>query len=286
MGGFERLQEALPAALAANVPGSGCDHVVVAMASFSLSESLLAHYGERIPAMEHRYLNASLMLNRIDTDIVFVCSIHPGPEVLEYYRSLVPADVAARMRAKVHVVAVDDPSPRPLAEKLLDRPDLLAEVRRLVGGRTAVIEPWNVTEPEVAVALELGLPINGSAPDLRSEAFKSAGRRLFHRARVPVPLGREDVHQVDDVAAAAEWIRASRPDVAAVVIKHDDSGAGDGNFVLDLRDESGTARDPHEVLADVAALPDWFLGDLAAGGGVVEEMVVATSCAAPASRST
>jgi len=281
MGGFDRLQEALPAALAANVPGSGCDHVVVAMASFSLSESLLAHYGERIPAMEHRYLNASLMLNRIDTDIVFVCSIPPGPEVLEYYRSLVPPDVAARMRAKVHVVAVDDPSARPLAEKLLDRPDLLAEVRRLVGGRTAVIEPWNVTEPEVAVALELGLPINGSAPDLRSQAFKSAGRRLFHRAGVPVPLGREDVHRVDDVAAAAEWIRASRPDVAAVVIKHDDSGAGDGNFVLALRDESGTARDPHEVLADVAALPDWFLGDLATGGGVVEEMVVGDQLRSP-----
>ena len=36
-----------------------------------------------------------------------------------------PPDVAARMRAKVHVVAVDDPSPRPLAEKLLDRPDLV-----------------------------------------------------------------------------------------------------------------------------------------------------------------
>ena len=281
MGDFDRLQEALPAALAANVPGSGCDHVVVAMASFSLSESLLAHYGERIPAMEHRYLNASLMLNRIDTDIVFVCSIDPGPEVLTYYRSIVAPDVAARMSAKVHIVAVDDPSPRPLAEKLLDRPDLLAEVRRLVGGRTAVIEPWNVTEPEVAVALELGLPINGSAPDLRAEAFKSAGRRLFHRAGVPVPLGREDVHRVDDVAAAAEWIRASRPGVGAVVIKHDDSGAGDGNFVLALRDESGADRDPHEVLADVAALPGWFLDDLAAGGGVVEEMVVGDQLRSP-----
>jgi hypothetical protein len=69
--------------------------------------------------------------------------------------------------------------------------------------------------------------------------------------------------------------------VAAVVIKHDDSGAGDGNFVLDLRDESGTARDPHEVLAGVAALPDWFLGDLAAGGGVVEEMVVGDQLRSP-----
>jgi hypothetical protein len=54
MGDFDRLQEALPAALAANVPGSGRDHVVIAMASYSLSESLLQHYGARIPAMEHR----------------------------------------------------------------------------------------------------------------------------------------------------------------------------------------------------------------------------------------
>src|SRR6476620_4537227 len=214
MGDFDRLQEALPAALAANVPGSGCDHVVVAMASFSLSESLLAHYGPRIPAMEHRYLNASLLLNRLDADVVFVCSLAPHPEVLEYYRTLVAPDVADLMRANVHVVAVDDSSPRPLAEKLLDRPDLLDAIRGLVAGRTAVIEPWNVTEHEVAVALRLGIPINGTAPALRSEAFKSAGRKLFHRAGVPVPLGREDVHRVDDVAAAAEWIRASRPGVA------------------------------------------------------------------------
>jgi hypothetical protein len=278
---FDRLQEALPDALAANVPGSGRDHVVVAMASFSLSDSLLAHYGARLPAMEHRYLTASLMLNRIDADIVFVCSLAPDPEVLEYYRGLVAPDVADRMRANVHVVSVDDPSPRPLAQKLLDRPDLLAEVRRLVGGRTAVIEPWNVTEHEVAVALQLGLPINGTAPELRREAFKSAGRRLFHRTGVPVPLGREDVHRVDDVAAAVEWIRASRPGVDAVVVKHDDSGAGDGNLVLGLLDEAGTARDPHEVLAAIEALPGWFLDDLAVGGGVVEEMVVGDQLRSP-----
>ena len=281
MDDFDRLQAALPDALAANVPGSGRDHAVVAMASFSLSDSLLAHYGPRLPAMEHRYLNASLLLNRIDADLVFVCSLAPGPEVLDYYRSLVAPDVAERMGRRVHVVAVDDDSPRPLAEKLLDRPDLLDEVRRLVDGRTAVIEPWNVTEHEVAVALALDIPVNGTAPALRSEAFKSAGRRLFHRTGVPVPLGREDVHRVDDVAAAAEWIRASRPGVGAVVVKLDDSGAGDGNVVVALRDDDGTARDPHELLADVAALPDWFLGELGSGGGVVEEMVVGDRLRSP-----
>jgi hypothetical protein len=273
MDDFDRLQAALPDALAANTPGSGRDHVVVAMASFSLSDSLLAHYGARLPAMEHRYLNASLLLNRIDADFVFVCSLAPGPEVVAYYRGLLPPHVAGRMDERLHVVAVEDPTPRPLAQKLLDRPDLLDEIRGLVAGRTAVIEPWNVTEHEVAVALQLGIPINGTAHELRSVAFKSAGRRLFHRAGVPVPLGREDLHTVDDVAATAEWIRASRPGVAAVVVKHDDSGAGDGNAVVDLRDASGGFRDPHEVLAAISALPAWFLDDLATDGGVVEEMV-------------
>ena len=281
MGDFDRLQEALPAALAANLPGSGRDHVVIAMPSYSLSESLLEHYGARIPAMEHRYLNAALLLNRIDCDFVFVCSLAPDPEVLAYYRDLVSPDVARRMERRLHHVPVDDPTTRSLAEKLLDRPDLIAAIRELVGGRTAVIEPWNVTEHEVAVALALGVPINGTAPDLRSTAFKSAGRKLFHRTGVPVPLGREDVHSVDDVAAAAEWIRASRPTVGAVVLKHDDSGAGDGNAVVQLRDDSGAPRDPHELLADIAALPQWFLDDLAAGGGVVEEMVAGDSLRSP-----
>jgi hypothetical protein len=281
MGDFDRLQEALPAALAANVPGSGRDHVVIAMASYSLSESLLEHYGARIPAMEHRYLNAALLLNRIDCDFIFVCSLAPDPEVLAYYRELVSPDVADRMERRIHPVSVDDPSTRSLAEKLLDRPDLIAAIRDLVGGRTAVIEPWNVTEHEVAVAVALDVPINGTAPDLRPSAFKSAGRKLFHRTGVPVPLGREDVHSVDDVAAAAEWIRASRPEVGAVVLKHDDSGAGDGNAVVHLRDDSGAPRDPHELLADIAALPQWFLDDLAEGGGVVEEMVVGDSLRSP-----
>ena len=278
---FAGLQSALPDALAANTVGSGRDHVVVAMPSFSLSDSLLAHYGPRLPAMEHRYLNASLLLNRIDADLVFVCSLAPGPEVLAYLRDLVPPDVGRRMSERLHVVALEDPSPRPLAEKLLGRPDLLDEVRRLVAGRTAVIEPWNVTEHEVAVALELGVPINGTAPELRSVAFKSAGRKLFHRAGVPLPLGGEDLHTIDDVAATAEWIRAARPGVGAVVVKHDDSGAGDGNAVVDLRDASGGHRDPHEVLAAISALPAWFLDDLATGGGVVEEMVTGDGLRSP-----
>ena len=52
---FDAVQAKLAAALAANRPGSGVDHVLIAMPSYSVGESLLSHYANRIPSLEHRY---------------------------------------------------------------------------------------------------------------------------------------------------------------------------------------------------------------------------------------
>lgn len=78
------MQRRLPAALAANRPGSDVDHVLVALPSYSVSESLLSHYADRIPVLEHRYLVSTLLLGRLDRcSLVFVASRHPGEEVLD-----------------------------------------------------------------------------------------------------------------------------------------------------------------------------------------------------------
>ena len=104
-------------------------------------------------------------------------------------------------------------------------------MRDLIGDRVAMIEPWNVTEDEVAVAVALDVPINGTSPELRPIAFKSSGRRLFAAVGVPVPIGCEDV-----TASTMCWRRSSTsrpaPRRVGVVVKHDDSGAGDGNTML------------------------------------------------------
>ena len=273
MADFERVQAKLPAALAANMPGSAVDHVVVALPSYSVGESLLSHYVERIPALEHRYLQAQLLLNRIDCDFVFLCSSRPTGEVFDYYRGIVGPETAERLRTRVRCIVVDDRGARSLAAKLLDRPDIIAVLDEFIGGREALIEPWNVTEHEVAVAVALGVPINGTAPGLRPLAFKSAGRRVFAATGVPVAVGCEDVHDVDDVVAAIGHIRAKRPGVRGVVVKHDDSGAGDGNAVVWLRGAAGEELGEQALRDAVGALPAWYLEDLAAGGGVVEELI-------------
>lgn len=267
----------LAEALAANKPGSAVPHVLVALPSFSVGDSLLAHYARRLPALEHRYLLAQFLLTRIETcEMVFVTCQAPGPEVLDYYASLVPVDQRASMRARLRILEVPDQTARAVAAKLLGRPDLIAALRDSFRGRPAFVEPWNVGHDEVLVAAQLGAPINGTPPELWTLGYKSSGRRLFAEAGVPTPLGFEDVRSVDGVVDAALRVRAQHPGAAGVVVKTDDSGAGDGNQVIRF-DRSVTDR---TLRAVVDGFPSWYLADLSVGG-VVEELVAGSAFASP-----
>ena len=77
---------------------------------------------------------------------------------------------------------------------------------------------------------------------------------------MPVPYGREDVATVDDVVRAIADVRKARPNAPGVVIKHDNSAAGDGNAVIRfaaLADASEAA-----LRKRIEALPDWYREDL------------------------
>jgi len=282
--GFANVQAKLTAALDANTQGSTVPHVMIALPSYSVSESLLSHYRDRVPSLEHRYLNALVVAGRIEScEIVYISTRAPLPEVLDYYLELVPPSKRDATRERITIFEVDDGTARSVATRLLDRPDLIAKVRDHVGDRPAFIEPWNVTESEVNLALALDMPIHGTSPELRPLAFKSAGRRMFADAGVPAPFGREDVRMTDDVIGAVHAIRANRADTMGIVIKHDDSGAGDGNVVIDLR-PMDDATDPDDWLrSTIDALPEWYRTDLALGG-VVEERIAGEQFSSPSAQ--
>jgi hypothetical protein len=284
MHGFAELQAGLANAWLCNQPGAQREHVMVVLPSHSVAESLLSHYGPRVRALEHRYLIACLLLHHVPhCQMIFLSSQAPDPEVLDYYVSLVPSSGAKAMRSRFRSIVVDDGTARSVSAKLLDDPALLGELRRSFQGRPALIQPWNVTDLEVEVALRLQAPLLGISPELWSLGFKSAGRRLFGAVGVPLPLGREDVRSVDDVVAAATVVQAVRPSVAGVVIKHDDSCAGDGNVVIGLRTATGGPASPEEIRGRVEALPEWYLSGLAAGG-VVEELINAPTFRSPSAQ--
>jgi PGM1 C-terminal domain len=270
------ISRGLGDALLANSHGSTTDHVLIAMPSFGLGDVTLEHYASRIGALEHRYLFCALIAARIPgCEIIYLCSRHPGPEAIEYLISLAPEERRALIRDRFHIVVVPDSSPRSLAQKLIEHPDIMASIRRRIGGRTAFIEPWNVTEHEVGVAEALGVPINGTSPELWPLGFKGSCRRIFRAAGVPLPYGHEDVASLDDVRRAIMDIQAARPDAPGVVVKHDNSVSGDGNAVI--RFSKGPVDD------QLALLPDWYVETLA-DGGIVEELIAGDAFTSPSAQ--
>ena len=267
---FAELQRRLPAAWAADRPGSGVAHTVVALPSFSLDRRVYDHYGDRVPPLENRFLHCLLLLRRPEVRIVYLSSRPVPPAVLDGYLALLPPTAAERLV----LISPDDASARPLARKLLDRADLVTQVRA-AAHPTAVVEAWNVTDAERDLALALDIPVFGTAPELRPLATKSNGRRLMRDAGVPVPRGIEDVHSPDDVAAAVSELLADGPLPAGVVVKLDDSVAGDGNVVLPAAALGGDVRGAVD-----SALPEWYVEALR-GGGVVEERIAGTDFRSP-----
>lgn len=269
---------ALARALAANKPGSTTPHTVVVLPSYSVGDSLLAHYASRLPGLEHRQLLSLFMLARVPScELVFVTSVHPGQEVLDYYLSLMPPLQRRDVATRIHVLEVPDTSARSVSHKLLDRPDLIERLRGLVAGRIGYVDPWNVTDAEQEIADRLGLPVFGTAPELWPLGFKSAGRRIMREAGVPVPCGREDVRSVDDIIDAALEIARSCPGVEGAVVKTDNSGAGDGNRVIRIP----ASPDREDLRVRVQALESWYLEDVTNGGAVVEELIGGPQLASP-----
>lgn len=283
MNEFQELQERLAPAYALNSPDSTTPNVVLLMPSYSVGEGLLSHYGSRLHALEHRFLVGLFMLRMPATRLVYICSREPAAEVIDHYFSLLPADIEARER--FHLVIIDDPSPRAVATKLLERPDLIDDIRAWIGNDPAFIEPWNVAEAERELALRLGLPIMGSHPDVWPLGFKSAGRKLFRDAGVPIPAGIEDLTTVADAVDAIERLRAAAPEIPAVILKHDDSGAGDGNAVIRIDDVeppgSPTAR--RRLLSRVNSLEPWYLDTLELGF-VAEQRIVGEEFSSPSAQ--
>ena len=267
-------QERLEEAWRADLPGSTTPHVVIGLPSYSLDRSVLEHYGARVAPLENRYLYATLRSAGPWTRTVYLSSRPVRQDVLEGYLSLVPPEDRPRILERTLLASPDDVSPRPLAEKICGRPDLIDRIRRFVGDDVALIEPWNVTPCERELALALGAPLHGTDPSLWRLATKSGSRRLFRAAGVPLPAGVEDVTTPEEVAVAIAALRAEGHAAAGVVVKLDDSVAGDGNVVL--RGQSFDVR---------RSLPDWYV-DVLTQGGVVEELVAGDDFRSPSGQAT
>ena len=243
-------------------------------------------------AFEERFLFFLLLLRQPRLRMIYLTSMPVNPRIIEYYLALLPGVIPSHALSRLTMIAVGDSTGRPLSEKLLERPRLLAEVAgHIPNRRRCHLIPYNTTALERDIALTLGIPMYGADPRLADLGSKTGCRRLFAECDVPHPLGAEDLHSMAEVADAVVEMLASRPTIEEVIVKTNEGVSGSGNALVDLRGIA--ALDPARRRAAVAerldtmqlesaTVPrDAYTATFERGGGIVEERISGTELLSP-----
>src|SRR5438093_3946492 len=118
-------------------------------------------------AYEERFLFLLLLLRQPRARLIYVTSQTILPSIIDYYLDLLPGVIPSHARQRLFLLSPLDGSARPLSEKLLERPRLIARIRELIPDRNrAHLVPFNTTWMERDVALALGIPIYRADPRL------------------------------------------------------------------------------------------------------------------------
>jgi PGM1 C-terminal domain len=238
---------------------------------------------------EERLLLLLIRLRNPKARVVYVTSQPVHPLILEYYLNLLTGIPASHAGARLTMLCTYDSSPRPLTEKILERPRLVERIRRAVQDPLhAYLTVFNSTPLERALAVRLGIPLNGLDPELRRYGTKSGSRKVFREAGVQHPAGSEDLSTRADLVDALVELRRQRPDSTRAVIKLNESFSGEGNALFRFppnltreRIEEGMDELEFAVPGETSGN---YLEKFASMGGIVEEFLEGRQTASPSAQ--
>src|SRR6266404_3258625 len=205
---------------------------IVVVPSMSID---LAGAGAVVQAYEERYLFLLLLLRQPRARLIYVTSQTILPNIIDYYLDLLPGVIPSHARPRLFLPSPLDGSVRPLSQKLLERPRLIERIRSLIlDPDRAHLVPFNTTNREKELALQLGIPMYGADPKFFPLGTKSGCRKIFMDEDVPYPLGREDIGSKEDLVNAIAQMRVTKPSIRQVMVKLNEGVSGEGNAVIDL----------------------------------------------------
>ena len=274
---FERLKPRLLQVWKAVEGSSDQKHTSVVVPSFSLDQRELAKI-DGISFYEERLLFFLIRLRNPRARLVYVTSQPVHPLILEYYFQLLAGIPASHARSRLTMLCAHDSSPRPLTEKILERPRLVERIRDAVADApVAFLTVFNSTPLERRLANQLGIPLMGVDPALASYGTKSGSRKVFRLGGIPHPAGFEELRTEHDLAEALFLLRKGRPGLARAVVKLDDSFSGEGNALFHYPE--GTALSaileelPNLEFISRSETYETFLSQMGEMGAIVEEFL-------------
>src|SRR4051794_39552796 len=271
-------------------PDKLAPRTVVIIPSLSLDVEILSkvkgfiHYEERMLCL--------LMLLRMPlTKIIYVTSIPVANIIIDYYLHLLPGITGKHARKRMTMLSCYDASAKPLTQKILDRPRLIEQIRQsITDPSSAHLTCYNITPLEKTLAVQLGVPLFGTDPELFYEGSKSGGRKTFRSCGVNLPDGFEDLNSREEVVNALATLKRKYPSTRKAVLKMNDGFSGDGNAIYSYPDvaadvllekniEATLSQQLRTVAHDVTE--KLFFEKFKAMGGIVEEFLEGEIKASP-----
>jgi hypothetical protein len=280
---FGRLKEQLQGLWRELTADPGAEHTSVIVPSLSVDQEELA----KVPGAafyEERLLFSLIRLRSPGARVIYLTSQPIHPDTIDYYLQLLVGVPASHAKRRLLLLSMQDASPKPLTQKILERPKVLERLRHWIGDRQrAYITCYNSTALERRLAIELGIPLNGADPELLWLGSKSGCREVFRDAGVGLAEGFEHLTTESEVVDALLELQHRRPGLDRAVVKLNDGFSGEGNALF--RYPTPFPNDAHAARAAVeAALRalEWshaeesfeaFFRKYGQMGGIVEEFV-------------
>jgi hypothetical protein len=279
---FSNIQKGLRQQFENIFPDKLAPRTVVIIPSFSLDEEILSKVKGHI-YYEERLLCLLMLLRMPLTKIIYVTSMPVDNVIIDYYLHLLPGITGIHSRQRLTMLSCYDTSSRPLTKKILERPRLIERIKQnITNFNEAHLTCFNITSLEKTLAVQLGIPLFGTDPDLFYEGTKSGGRKIFKESEVHVPDGFEDLKTRQDVVKAIAALKMKKPDLRKAVVKMNDGFSGEGNAIYyypDISPESISEKYFDESMATHLRIlakdlsEKTFFEKIYEMGGIVEEFI-------------
>lgn len=279
---FKKIQKRFPQQFEHIFPDNLAPRTVVIIPSLTMDIEILSkisgvnHYEERLLCM--------LMLLRMPrTNVIYITSETIDPVIIDYYLHLLPGITGYHAKNRLTLLSCHDSSPKPLIEKILERPRLIQRIKDYIPpDHEAHMSCFIVTEQERSLAVQLQIPIYGCDPDLYELGNKSNGRKIFKECGLNVSPGFEDLRTEEDIIEGLFKMKEQNPSLRKGVVKINDGFSGDGNAVFNYTGAENTTdlkgwikenlKENLQLVANDLTY-DKFIEKYKSMGGIVEEFL-------------
>ncbi|MEP7269207.1 MAG: peptide ligase PGM1-related protein [Saprospiraceae bacterium] len=272
---FDKLQTQLPDQFKHQFPDPMAPKTVVIVPSLSLDSDILSKISGHIH-YEERMLCLLLLLRMPRTRLIYVSSTPIEDVIVDYYIHLIPGMTALHANARLTLIACHDASNIPLTAKLLSKPRLVNQIKKLIpGDHVAHLATFNVTALEERLALDLNIPLYGCPSNLSHYGSKTGSREIFRNAGLLMPDGFENLYSIEDVLDAINKLRIKIQDIKRAVLKLNEGFSGDGNAIFKYPAGDINIHSLKENLKIVAGdiIFESFMQKMGEMGGILEAFV-------------